>query len=87
MAGVPILATPLKEIQPVIWEWDIGDFLSAPMDAESVARDILNFPVAGSERYSQMKSNCYRFAKADCWDFYEKRLTEAYRKKFGGPSA
>jgi len=81
MAGVPVLANRLAEVQPLVHDNGIGYFFTNPMTPESVAKDIL----AHDWTDYALRERCLDFAEWDSWEVYGARLVRAYRKTFGEP--
>jgi glycosyltransferase involved in cell wall biosynthesis len=75
-ARVPVLASPLPEIEKIIRKYDVGDFIENhdPGHIAGKIREMLRDPA----RIAQWKENL-KFAAADlCWENEKKVLKEVY---------
>ncbi|MFK5856555.1 MAG: glycosyltransferase [Bacteroidota bacterium] len=77
-AGIPILSSPLPEIQKIIKKYDVGDFIS-DYNPEHIAQKI-NEMLSKPFLMDNWKKNC-KFAAAELtWENEEKVLIEIYSK-------
>ena len=62
---VPVLVSPLPEIQKLLQQYPMGDFIQT-WDPRALAKDFKN--AITSERYEEWKENGMRLNQEVCWE-------------------
>lgn len=78
LAGIPVLSSPLPEIEKIITKYEVGDFI-ADHDPKNIARKI-NGMLSNQALMGKWKKNCKFAAHELTWENEEKTLKGIYAK-------
>lgn len=81
LAGVPILASDLEEMGPVIREHGIGALVPREFTSDDIAARVNELD---TDALATMRTNCARYAETNHWGAFDDRLTAVYAG-FQGP--
>lgn len=77
-AGVPVLSSPLPEIEKIIKKYDVGDFI--PDHSPRNIAEKINYMLSNQALMDNWKKNCIFAASELTWENEEKILKEIYSK-------
>jgi glycosyltransferase involved in cell wall biosynthesis len=76
-ARVPLLVSPLVELQKIVLKWKMGIVLEEGFDGKSIARVLNCIP---SSLLETMKVNCDNFMNEMSWEVFEPRLLGVFEE-------
>jgi glycosyltransferase involved in cell wall biosynthesis len=77
-AGVPILVSPLKEVQKVVLQYNIGCIIENHEPIHIAEK--INYMLNSGYAYQSWKENCKIAAQENCWEKQQEILLDIYKK-------